>query len=316
VNVHALLLFVALAATSLFADAHLFVFHRFDDAKHLSTSTSTKTLRAEFDYLKANGYEVIPLSRLAEALEKGEPVDDKWVVFTIDDNYKSFYEHGLPVFKEYGFPFTLFVYVEATDKNYPDYMSWDDVRDSARYGEIGLHSYGHDHLCTLSATALQEDTRKALQSFTKKMDFKPRYYAYPYGEFGPETKKTVSAFGFDLILNQNSGAVNETSDPLDLDRIALTGENLLAQKLRIRRLDAQWLAPLQWPKNGRLKEIHAKISPEHTRAELYVTGHGWRWVTARNGEILENLDLPLGGERVRLFLKVGHRQNGTILAKE
>lgn len=305
-----------LAVATLLADAHIFVFHRFDDSKHLSTSTATKTLRAEFDYLKAHGYRVIPLSRLAEALKNGEPVDDKWVVFTIDDSYRSFYENGLPVFREYGFPFTLFVYVEATDKGYRDFMTWKQLRDTAAYGEIGLHSYGHDHMVPLSDAAVKTDTEKALRSFREQMGFAPRYYAYPYGEFSPRTRRNIAAHGFELILNQNSGAVNERSDPLDLDRIALTGENLIAQKLKIRRLDARWYAPERWPADGGIKEIHAKISPEHTRAELYISGLGWRWVTVKDGVIHEKGDFPVKGERTRLFLKVGPKQNGIILAKE
>lgn len=298
------------------ADAHIFVFHRFDDAKHRSTSTATATLRAEFDYLKANGYKVIPLSRLAEAFEKHEPIDDKWVVLTIDDSYKSFYENGLPLFKEYGYPFTLFVYVEAADRNYPDFMSWEQLRQTAAFGEIGLHSYGHEHMAALDGDAVTEDTEKALHSFVRHMKFTPRYYAYPYGEFDAETRSDIAAFGFELILNQNSGAVNETSDPHDLDRIALTGENLVARKLKIRRLDATWFAPKQWPGDGVIKEIHAKISPEHTQAELYISGLGWRWVPVKNGVVHEKGTFPVKGERTRLFLKVGSKQNGIILAKE
>jgi poly-beta-1,6-N-acetyl-D-glucosamine N-deacetylase len=309
-------LLTALLPLALFADAHLFVFHRFGDAHHASTNTSIQTLRAEFNYLKENGYEVIPLSQLASALKNNEPVNSKWVVLTIDDSYKSFYENGLPVFKEYGYPFALFVYVEATDKGYRDFMSWEQIREASEYGEIGLHSYGHRHETQLSASLLKEDTDKGLRSFAKHMRTVPRYYAYPFGEYNADVKHVLSAYGFDLILNQTGGAVNETSDPLDLDRIALTGENLIAQKLRIERLDAEWIAPKRWPEGGRLKEIHAKIAPSYTTVELYVTGYGWHRVPVKNGEIHEKTDLPLTNERSRIFLKAGRKQSGIILVKE
>ena len=310
------LLLAALLPLVLFADAHIFVFHRFGDDRHAATNTSVSTLRAEFDYLKKHGYKVIPLFRLAKALKNKKPIDDKWVILTIDDSYESFYKNGLPLFKEYSYPFTLFVYVEATDKHYRDFMTWNQIRDAAQYGEIGLHSYGHRHMTRLAPYMLKDDTERALRSFTQEMRIVPRCYAYPYGEYNPDVKAAISRYGFELILNQTGGAVNESSDPLDLDRIALTGENLLAQKLKIERLEAEWISPRRWPAGGRLKEIHAKIAPIYTSAELYITGKGWREIPVNDGEITVKPDIKLTNPRTRLFLKVGHKQNGIILVKE
>jgi poly-beta-1,6-N-acetyl-D-glucosamine N-deacetylase len=301
---------------TLFADAHIFVFHRFGDARHPSTDTSIQTLRSEFEYLKRNGYKVIPLSTLAEALREKKPIDDKWVVLTIDDSFKSFYKNGLPVFKAYRYPFTLFVYVKSADKRYPDYMTWAQIRETQKYGEIALHSYAHPHETRLSADQLKADTTKALQRFEEELHFTPRYYAYPYGEYDANVKKIIAGYGFDLILNQNSGAVNSDSNPMDLDRTALTGQDLIAEKLRIEYLSAEWFAPKQWPAGGRLKEIHAKISSEYKSAQLYVSGFGWHRVHVKDGIVSEKTDLDLTKTRTRLFIKVGRKQSGIILVKE
>jgi len=310
------LLLSALLPLILFADAHLFVFHRFGDTRHPETDTSLQALRSEFEYLKANGYKVIPLSRLAKALKANEPVDDKWVVLTIDDSYRSFYENGLPVFREYGYPFTLFVYVEAADKNYGDFMTWEEIREAAQYGEIGLHGYGHRHECHLAPYMLKDDTDRGLLSFAKELKRVPRYYAYPYGEYNPDVKAGIAAYGFELILNQNSGAVNAASDPLDLDRTALTGENRIAQKLKIEHLEAEWIAPQRWPDDGRIKEIHVKIAPTYRTAEYYVSGGEWVRVPVENGEIRVKTDVKLTQPRSRVFIKVGQKQSSIILVKE
>lgn len=297
-------------------DAHIFVYHRFDDPKHASASTSTEVLRTEFEYFKENGYKVIPLKRLLHALETGEAIDDKWVVLTIDDGYKSFYRNGLPLFKEYGYPFTLFVYVEATEKGYNDYMTWKEIREAQTYGEIGLHCYDHHHMVSLSSEAIEKDTRKGLNAFQKHLGYRPQYYAYPYGEYDARVRSTIAAFGFGLILNQNSGAVDARSDKLDLDRTALTGENTLRQKLRIKTLQAKWIAPENWPKDGKLKTIHATIPANVTDLEYYVSGYGWNRAKAKKGEVDIAIDLPLKMDRTRLFLKQGHRQSSIILVKE
>lgn len=298
------------------ADAHIFVYHRFNDSGHASTNTSSKVLRAEFEYLKQKNYEVIPLSTLDDALKNNKPIQDNWVVLTIDDSYKSFYHNGLPLFKEYDYPFTLFIYIEATEKNYGDFMNWKQILETQKYGELGLHSYRHLHLVSLTTEQIKQDTLKARNSFKQHLGKRPKYYAYPFGEFDPRVQAAIKSFHFNLILNQNSGSVDHQSDPYDLDRTALTGENLIKQKLRIKTLPTIWLTPRKWPKNGKIKKIHATIPSDVTDLEYYLSGYGWRRIKAVNGIINETVDLPLKFKRNRLFLKQNERQSSIILVKE
>ena len=307
---------MTLLCLSLWGDAHIFVYHRFGDASHASTNTSIEILRKHFEYFKKNNYKVIPLSKLAYALENHEQIPDDWVVLNIDDSYKSFYENGLEVFKEYSYPFTLFVYIEATQKSYGDFMSWDQIRDASKYGEIALHSYAHAHMVSLSHEAILGDTKKAYDIFESKMGFKPEYYAYPYGEYAPATQKALQGFGFRLIVNQNSGAINQLSNPYDLDRIALTGDVNLKSKLTIKALNAIWIEPKIYPKNGNLKRIHAKIASSINRVEYYLTGYGWKYIKVNNGDVNITLNRKLKFSRNRVFLKSEHSQSSIILVKK
>ncbi len=61
-------------------------------------------------------------------IEAHEQVPDNWVAFTIDDGFKSFYTNGLKVFKEYGYPFTLFIAVKYTERGYRDYGLLETVK--------------------------------------------------------------------------------------------------------------------------------------------------------------------------------------------
>ncbi len=310
------LFLAALSFLTLWGDAHIFVYHRFGDDAHASANTSIQTLNTQFEYFKTHGYEVVEMRRLAEALHQHKPIPDNWVVLTIDDGYRSFYQNGLPVFKKYGYPFTLFVYVEATQKGYGDFMSWEELRQSAAYGEIALHSYSHAHMTSMGTQDILKETQEARAIFKHEMGFDARYYAYPYGEYKHETQKAIKTFGFDLICNQNSGAVNEKSDPYDLDRTALTGDVTLAPKLSVRALDTLWLEPKKYPKNGNLKSIHAKIAPTIAQVEYYVSGYGWERVGVHNGDVNITFNKPLKFSRNRIFLKSGHYQSSIILVKE
>ena len=309
------LFLTTLLCLSLWGDAHIFVYHRFGDNSHSSTNTSLEILRKHFEYFKINGYKIVPLSKLAKALKNGENIPDNWVILNIDDSYKSFYENALSLFKEYNYPFTLFVYVEATQKKYGDFMSWKQVQDTSKYGEIALHSYAHKHMVSMSSKQIISDTKKAYDIFTSKMGFEPKYYAYPYGEYSDETKKSIKNFGFNLIMNQNSGAINSLSSPYDLDRIALTGDVNLKTKLSIKALNAKWIEPKNYPKNGNLKRIHAKIATSIQQAEYYISGYGWERIKVSNGNIDITVNKKLKFSRNRLFLKSGRYQSSIILVK-
>ncbi|MGB6019965.1 MAG: polysaccharide deacetylase family protein [Sulfurimonadaceae bacterium] len=309
------LLLLTLLPLYLWADAHLFVFHRFNDTKHASTNTSIETLRAEFEFLKKNNYEVVSLKRLHEALQKGEEISDKWVVLTIDDSFKSFYENGLPLFKEYNYPFTLFVYVKATVDNYGDYMSWEQIKESSKYGEIGFHSYGHPHLVSLSDLAIYQDTKKGLDIIQKELGYKPKYYAYPYGEYDGRVRSQLDLFSFNLIINQNAGAVDKRSDPHDLDRTALTGANNIKVKLRTQTMPTEWIYPQSWPENGKISTIKATLPKEVKKIEYYISGHGWETASVKDGKLAVKVDKKLKMGRTRIFLKSGNRQSSIILVK-
>lgn len=297
------LFFLFFSFSSIFADAHIFVYHRFADDRHKSANTSIAELTKQFEYFKNNNYTVVPLEKIIEKLEKKEPIPKKWVALTIDDAYKSFYEHGLEVFKKYNYPFSLYVYVEATNKRYGDYMTWDQIKEASKYGSIGLHSYSHPRLQNLTSTEIFKDTQKSYDIFEKKLGFKPQSYAYPYGEYTDTVKTTLkNNFDFRAILNQNTGSVTNKTDLFDIPRVALVGEVNIEHKLRYKTFDAIWIEPLEFPKDGILRKVHVKVDPKYKKLKLYITKEGWRDVEVKDGIIDIPYNLYLKKARTRIIL--------------
>jgi peptidoglycan/xylan/chitin deacetylase (PgdA/CDA1 family) len=283
------------------------VYHRFGDDKHASANTSIKELKKEFDYFKNNGYIVVPIEKFFEKLEKKESIPDNWVALTIDDAYKSFYENGLAVFKEYGYPFALYVYTEATEKRYGDFMTWDQLKEVQKYGgSVGLHSYSHPRLTKLSLEDVKKDTQKAYNLFTKRMGYEPTIYAYPYGEYNDRVKEVIKSFGFRGILNQSTGSINLSSDPHDIYRIALVGNVNIKEKIKYNSFYANWIEPKEFPKSGVLKQIKAKVDSRIKKLNLYVTGEGWREIMLKDGMVDEKLNIKLKNSRTRIILGQGY----------
>ena len=297
------LFLLIISTTYIFANAHIFVYHRFADDRYASANTTIKELTKQFDYFKENKYTVVPLSKILDKLEKKEKIPNKWVALTIDDAYKSFYDNGLEVFKKYNYPFSLYVYVQATEKKYGDYMTWEQIKDASKYGEIGLHSYSHPKLQNLSAQQIINDTKKAYDIFEKNTGISPQTYAYPYGEFNEKVTKTLKEnFKFRSILNQNTGSVNQVTDIYDIPRIALVGEVNINHKLRYKTFDAQWIAPQKFPEDGILKKIKVKVNPKYKKLKLYITSEGWRDVNVVNGIVDLNLNTYLKRTRTRIII--------------
>jgi poly-beta-1,6-N-acetyl-D-glucosamine N-deacetylase len=286
----------------LFCDAKVFIYHRFDDPKHQSTNTSTKELKAQFEYFKTNNYDVVPLEKILNKLKNKEDIPSNWVALTIDDTYKSFYQNGLKLFKEYNYPFTLFVYVEATENKYGDFMTWDELKEVKKYGEVELHSYSHPSLIKLSNEDIAKDTQKAIDIFEKNMGYKAKIYSYPFGEYDDRVKNEILKFGFDSILNQNNGSVNSKSDIFNINRIALVENANMKEKIKYKTLEVEWIEPKDYPKDGILKTVKAKVDPSIEKAKVFVSTYGWQDVKVNNGiiEIQLNKKLNLARNRVAI----------------
>lgn len=288
------------------ANGHIFVYHRFADDRYKSTNTTLEELEKEFDYFKSHNYKVVTVSQIAQKLAKKEDIPSNWVAFSIDDSFKSFYDNALDIFKKYNFPFTLFVYVEATEKKYSDFMTWNQIKDASNYGEISLHSYSHKHLTRLSNEEIYNDTKEAYEIFIKNLGFKPKGYTYPFGEYDDRVKNIIKKFDFEYIANQNNGSVNINSDIFNLNRVALVGDVNIKEKLRYKTLEATWIEPKAYPKDGRLKHVKVRVNPTIKNAKLFISTYGWQDIKVNNGIIDIKLDKKLNLKRTRVAISTDY----------
>jgi len=310
------LLLSLLIAVTLWADAHIFVYHRFGDSRYPTTNTTIEELKKEFAYFKNNGYEVVLLEKLITALKQKKEIPNNWVILTIDDSYKSFYTNGLKVFKEYNYPFSLFIPVEAIEKRYPDYTTWKELKEISKYGSLEYHSYGHKHMTYLSDDEIKEDFEKGLALFEKELQIKPKVFTYPYGEYSPRVQKIAKSYGFDAIINQNMGAVSDFSDVYDMDRTALVGKSDLKLYLRYKALNAKWKEPTIFPQNSILKSLHVETNEKVKNGGVYVTGHGWLQAKLKDGDFNMELNKKLINKRSRVVISVGNKISTKLLIKD
>jgi len=204
------------------AEAVVFMYHRFGEDKYPATNIRLDQLDAQIAYLKDNGFNVLPLPRIVDALLENKPLPPKTVAITIDDAYASVVTEAHPRFKRAKFPYTLFVAAREVDRNVAGIMSWDDVRALRDDGvTIGAHGYAHEHMPAFSSDGVRADLQAMKDAFTRELGGVPALFAYPYGEAGRPDMEMVKAAGFKVAFGQHSGVLYGEADMFYLPRFAL-----------------------------------------------------------------------------------------------
>lgn len=210
------------------------IYHRFGEDKYPTTNIAADRFREQLVFLRDNHYRVISLEQLVHSLKQKTPLPDRAVVITIDDGYKSVYESAWPLLKEFGYPFTVFLYIKATDNRHWNYLTWDQVREMKGAGvDFQNHGYAHEHMASKPDTMdmqeyramIHEDLTVSTGIFLKELGEQPLYFAVPYGEYNRTVLEEVRSFGYEAILLQDPGSVSGDTDPFAIPREPILGND-------------------------------------------------------------------------------------------
>ncbi|MDP2643362.1 MAG: polysaccharide deacetylase family protein, partial [Desulfobacterales bacterium] len=183
-------------------------------------------------YLKDNNYRVIPLSKLVDMIRERGAVDQRQVVITIDDGYKSLYANAYPVLREFGYPFTVFLPTEPVDKGYRSSLTWDQVRRLKSEGvDFQDHSYSHGRMGDIPAGAdrksyrerIRDDLGKSIMAFKSNLGQTPRYFAIPYGEYNEILIDEAMRLGYEAVFSQDPGPVSADTPVFRIPREPILG---------------------------------------------------------------------------------------------
>jgi len=105
-----LLVFSPLGLQSAWGSVHIpiLLYHRFGPAATDSMTVTTPLFESQLNYLRDNGYKVIPLRELVDYyLGKRAAPNPHSVVITVDDGHVSVYREMFPLVRRYNIPVTL-----------------------------------------------------------------------------------------------------------------------------------------------------------------------------------------------------------------
>ena len=269
--------------------ATILIYHKFNNPRSPSTSIDIETFEAQLKFLKEHNYNVLSMNQFLDGLKKGH-FPPRSVLITIDDGYKSVFRYAFPVLKKYGFPFTVFLYMEGIGR-YPDYMSISQVKELLSAGvTIGNHSYSHKRLARSYLwkdsdeymSFIETDLDKSTERFRKLFGFTPQIYAYPYGEYNKDLHDLLMKKGYIAAFTQDPGSVSTDTDPFLVPRNAIVGSWATLEHLKKTLKELPITVSTHIPSYGILKENPLPeisfVIPSINRYRdfwIYVSELGW-----------------------------------------
>ena len=194
------------------------MYHRFNENKYPSTNIKMEVFDEQMKVIEDLGYEFYDPEFFLKEFDK--PKNEKKILITIDDGFKSFYNEAWPYLKRNQIPFILFVSTEPVGKN--GYMSWEEIKeiDRSKIGYIGHHSHTHEYLIDMKKSEFVNDIETATKIFKKKLGYVPQIFSYPFGEYSLYMKNYISK-NFKMAFGQHSGIIDLNKDKFELPRFPI-----------------------------------------------------------------------------------------------
>ncbi len=194
------------------------MYHRFNENKYPSTNIRMDVFDKQMNIIKELGYEFYDPNLFLNEFKKSKK--EKKILISIDDGFKSFYDHAWPYLKEKQIPFILFISTEPVGKN--GYMNWKEIKEIAdsKIGYIGHHSHTHEYLIDMTEQDFINDIETATKIFNEKLGYTPPIFSYPFGEYSLFMKNFISK-NFDLAFGQHSGIIDNNKDKYELPRFPI-----------------------------------------------------------------------------------------------
>lgn len=154
------------------------------------------------DFIVQNGFTVLSLDQLYRHLTEGEPVPEKSVVLTFDDNYQGFYDNALPVLRQHKFPAAVFVHTAYVGSQTGHAkMTWDELKELQKEGLVTIAAHTVTHPDKFAELPLDKQRKELVDSKAKlegELGIPIPYMAYPIGSNSADTQRLAIEAGYKM----------------------------------------------------------------------------------------------------------------------
>lgn len=193
----------------------------------------TSKFRKQMAAIKQLGLTVITLDDFL-AWKRGEKtLPERCVLIGLDDGWKSVYTDAFPILKEYGYPFTLYLYKEYVDGG-GKALSSEMIAEMMKSGaSIGSHSVTHPYPGVVKGQKkkgtdvfdafLRKEFGESKRFLESKFPYKVTTYAYPGGYHCEEMYPIAQEFGYAALFTVIPQKVKRTTPNTSVPRYMILG---------------------------------------------------------------------------------------------
>lgn len=207
-------------------------YHRFEASPRDGLAISPEDFRQELQSLKDRGIGVISMADFL-AWQRGEKsIPEQAAVITMDDGYDSCKEVAWPILREFGYPFTMFIYtdyVKGGPRSGGKSLSWDELREMQAQGvEFGSHSLSHSALNARKGRSdeeyrpwLKEELGASKAMLEKELGIPISVIAYPYGLHNETVREVAREVGYEAGVTVAGRKIEHGVDLMQVGRYAI-----------------------------------------------------------------------------------------------
>jgi len=201
---------------------------------------SVQKFREQMLALHQAGIPVISLSDYMAWRQGKKQIPRQCVVITIDDGFRDLFSEALVILKEFGYPFTFYLYTNFLGGSGRTLADNEVKQLIAAGGELGSHSISHDFLVKARrkfATQqkyeewLLQELKGSKEKLKKRFGGEVSSFAYPYGEYSAKVVEKALEAGYISAVTVNGAKAGYGMNLMELPRYIIHGNN-----------DANWLA--------------------------------------------------------------------------
>jgi peptidoglycan/xylan/chitin deacetylase (PgdA/CDA1 family) len=209
-------------------------YHDFSEsAPETAMRIRTSKFRKQMEVIRQLGITVISMDDFV-AWKKGEKeIPPKSILLTFDDGWKSVYTDAFPILKEFGYPYTLYLY-----KNYVDgggkALTTPMIEEMIKHGAtLGSHSVSHPYPITVKNfrkkggdaydAYLRKEMGESKIFLESKFKTSISTYSYPGGFYTEEMHPLAEEFGYSHLFTVIPGKVKRGLPAATLPRYMILG---------------------------------------------------------------------------------------------
>ncbi len=211
-------------------------YHDFSETdRETAMRIRTSKFRKQMEVIRKLEIPVIPMADFIAWKDEGKTIPAQAIVITLDDGWKSVYTDAYPVLKEFGYPFTLYLYKDYVDGGGKALTTAMIKEMMANGATLGSHSTTHPFPQTVKKnkkagaeaydTFLEREMAESKRFLEEKFKTVANTFAYPGGYFTEEMLTKANEVGYTHLFTVQPGKVKRSLPNNILPRYVILGNH-------------------------------------------------------------------------------------------